>query len=181
MATVSTMSAPPDPVLDGELVRLRPAVLSDRSALVAIRSTPEVFARWRGEDHDEEFHEALERDGLHYLTIEDRDGVVVGAIQWHESDDPEYRHAGIDIFLDPAMHNRGLGTDAVRTLCRYLVEVVGHHRLTIDPAADNAAAIRAYEKVGFRRVGVMRQYERGVDDRWHDGLLMDLLADDLVG
>ena len=50
------------------------------------------------------------------------------------------------------------------------------HRITIDPAAANTAAIRAYEKVGFRPVGVMRSYERGPDGTWHDGLLMELLA-----
>jgi aminoglycoside 6'-N-acetyltransferase len=58
-----------------------------------------------------------------------------------------------------------------------LVDERGHHRITIDPAADNAAAIRTYEKVGFRPVGVMRKYERDGDGRgWHDGLLMELLA-----
>ena len=50
-----------------------------------------------------------------------------------------YRHAGIDIFLDPAIHGRGVGPDAVRALCVHLVDDVGHHRLVIDPAADNAA------------------------------------------
>jgi aminoglycoside 6'-N-acetyltransferase len=30
----------------------------------------------------------------------------------------------------------------------------GHHRLVIDPAADNERAIRCYERVGFRRIGV---------------------------
>ena len=50
-------------------------------------------------------------------------------------------------------------------------------RLTIDPAADNQRAIRAYRRVGFRPVGVMRRYERDVGgDGWHDGLLMELLA-----
>jgi aminoglycoside 6'-N-acetyltransferase len=29
--------------------------------------------------------------------------------------------------------------------------------------------------VGFRAVGIMRDYERGPDGSWHDGLLMDLL------
>jgi aminoglycoside 6'-N-acetyltransferase len=29
--------------------------------------------------------------------------------------------------------------------------------VTIDPSVDNAAAIRSYEKVGFRPVGVMRR------------------------
>jgi aminoglycoside 6'-N-acetyltransferase len=78
------------------------------------------------------------------------------------------------------MHGRGLGTDAVRTLSRYLICERGHHRLMIDPAADNAAAIRSYTKVGFRQVGIMRRYERGPDGTWHDGLLMDLLADELT-
>ena len=91
-----------------------------------------------------------------------------------------YRHAGIDLFLDPSVHGRGIGEDAVRTLCVHLVDDVGHHRLVIDPAADNAAAVRCYEKVGFRPVGVLRRYERGLDGAWHDGLLMDLLADELV-
>jgi aminoglycoside 6'-N-acetyltransferase len=65
-------------------------------------------------------------------------------------------------------------------MARYLIEQRGHHRLTIDPAADNAAAIRCYEKVGFRPVGVMRRYEQGPDGTWHDGLLMELLAEDLA-
>ena len=58
----------------------------------------------------------------------------------------------------------------------YLFRHRGHHRLTIDPAAANDRAIRCYAKVGFRPVGVMRAYERGLDGRFHDGLLMDMLA-----
>jgi aminoglycoside 6'-N-acetyltransferase len=100
----------------------------------------------------------------------------VGLIQYHEENEPDFRHAGIDIFLAERVQGRGLGTDAVRTLARYLIEERGHHRLTIDPAADNAAAIRAYEKVGFRTVGVMREYWRSPEGTWCDGLLMDLLV-----
>ena len=69
----------------------------------------------------------------------------------------------------------------MRTLAQHLCVDLGHHRLTIDPAVDNAAAIRSYSKVGFRPVGVMRAYERGADDSWHDNLLMDLLREDLAG
>jgi aminoglycoside 6'-N-acetyltransferase len=67
----------------------------------------------------------------------------------------------------------------VRALARHLIEERGHHRLTIDPAADNEAAIRAYERVGFRRVGLMREYWRAPDGTWRDGLVMDLLAREL--
>jgi aminoglycoside 6'-N-acetyltransferase len=102
----------------------------------------------------------------------------VGLIQYAEENDPDFRHAGIDLFLAEAAQGRGLGTDAVRTLVRYLLRERGHHRLTIDPAADNAPAIRVYQKVGFRPVGWMRDYWRAPDGTWRDGLLMDLLARD---
>ena len=123
--------------------------------------------------------EDLDDPDTHYLVIE-YGGRVVGAIQWAAETDPDYRHASIDIYLDPSVHGRGLGADAVRTLARHLITVEGHHRLVIDPAADNEPAIRCYGKVGFRPVGIMRRYERGPEGGWHDGLLMDLLADELI-
>lgn len=89
-----------------------------------------------------------------------------------------YRHAGIDLFLTTPCQGEGLGTEAIRVLARHLFEERGHHRLTIDPAAENAGAIRAYERVGFRVVGIMRRYERGPDGVWRDGLLMDMLEEE---
>ena len=161
-------------VLRGERIRLRPLTTADLPELRRILDTPAV-ARWWDVDADE----ILGDPDVTALAIE-LDGAVAGMIQYGEETDPKYRHASIDIFLDPALHGRGLGTDAVRTLARHLVADRGHHRITIDPAADNAAAIRSYEKAGFRRVGVMRRYERDADGAgWHDGLLMDLLADEL--
>jgi aminoglycoside 6'-N-acetyltransferase len=168
-------------VLDGARVRLRPAISDDVATLVRIRSTPEVRARWRGEDLAREVADDLASDELYVLAIEDEVGVVIGAIQWGEETEPDYRHASVDIFVDPASHGRGYGSDAIRTLVRHLFRDRGHHRVTIDPAADNEAAIRCYVKVGFRPVGVMRQYERGADGSWHDGLLMELLASDVEG
>ena len=165
--------------LQGRLVTLRPVVDADLDVLVAIRATPEVRARWRGDDLVAEVREAIEDEELHVLVVEDSTGAVVGAIQWAAGDDPDYPHASIDLFLDPRVHGRGLGTDAARTLCAHLFDAGGFHRLVIDPAADNTAAIRCYEKVGFQPVGIMRQYERGADGSFHDGLLMDLLPSDV--
>lgn len=157
---------------------LRPVTEADIPALVAIQAEPSV-ARWWGPPDEEELRReaAGESDvAVFAITV---DGDLAGLIEYHEENDPMYRHAGIDLFLGERFQGRGLGTDAVRTLARHLIDERGHHRLTIDPAADNAAAIRAYEKVGFRPVGVMRKYERAPDGSWRDGLLMDLLADEL--
>jgi aminoglycoside 6'-N-acetyltransferase len=167
-------------ILQGAHVRLRPTTPSDVPDLARIRATPEVARWWRGgDDMAAAVAEDLAEEGTETFIIE-LDGQIAGAIQWSAEDEPDYRHAGIDIYLDPALHGRGLGADAVRTLARHLIADHGHHRLVIDPAADNAAAIRCYSKVGFRPVGVMRRYERGLDGTWHDGLLMDLLADELI-
>ncbi len=166
--------------LAGDLVRLRPASRADVPALARIRATPEVYEYWRGGD---DLVAAVEQDlaepGVRAYVIE-HEGAVVGWIQCEAEEDPEYRHASIDVYLDPAVRGQGLGPDAVRTLARHLVAEHGHHRITIDPAARNTAAIRAYAKVGFKPVGVLRRYERAADGTWQDGLLMDLLADELT-
>jgi aminoglycoside 6'-N-acetyltransferase len=85
----------------------------------------------------------------------------------------------VDLFIASAWQGKGLGSEAVKGLARYLFTSRGHHRMVIDPAANNLRAIRAYERVGFRQVGVMRQYERGPDGQWHDGVMMELVKDDL--
>lgn len=159
---------------------LRSVTVEDVPVLATIRATPQVYERWSGEDDlVAEITADLAESDVELLAIE-FEGRVAGMIQWAEEPTPKYRHAGIDMFLDPSVHGRGLGTDAVRTLSAYLIDELGLHRLIIDPAADNAAAIRCYAKAGFRPVGIMRQYERGNDGTWHDGLLMDLLADELI-
>lgn len=166
--------------LSGSRVALRPAGEADIPALAAIRAQPEVYRWWRGgADLHAAVAEELAAEDEHGFVIEYEDRIV-GFIQWWAEDEPDYRHAGIDIYLDTSVRGRGLGADAVRTIARHLIRDHGHHRITIDPAADNASAIRCYAKVGFRPVGVMRQYERGPDGTWHDGLLMDLLADELI-
>jgi aminoglycoside 6'-N-acetyltransferase len=167
-------------MLRGRTVTLRPATVADVPALAAIRAHPEVRRWWRGgDDLAASVRADLADDDLTLYAVE-HDGRVVGAIQWYAEPDPDYRHASLDVFLDPAVRGAGLGGDAIRTLVRHLIDEYGHHRFTIDPAAANTAAIRAYAKVGFRPVGVLRRYERGADGRWHDGLLMDLLADELA-
>ena len=168
------------PTLTGDRVLLRPTGDADIERLRAILLEPSV-ARWWGPPPTkgvaEDWLDAGPDDMIFVIEL---DGIVIGSIQYAEENTPDYRHAGIDLFLTTTAQGRGLGPDAIRTVARYLIDVRGHHRLTIDPSAANERAIRAYSKLGFRPVGVMRRYERGADGSWHDGLLMDLLADELT-
>ena len=158
-------------------MRLRPMTEADGAELLRILHTPEVAYWWDAPDPGFPFTDDPDATRL----VIEVDGAVAGLIQFAEELEPKYRHASIDLFLDPALHNRGIGTEAVRQLVRMLVDERGHHRITIDPAAANAAAIRAYSKVGFKPVGVMRRYERDTGGAgWHDGLLMELVAEQLT-
>ena len=164
--------------LRGDSVVLRPLAVADVPRLVEIGRQPEVARWWTSVTEEKLTAKAEGRDDVTGLAVL-VDGEVAGMIQYYEEDDPEYRSAGVDIFLSADVHGRGLGTDAVRTLARWLVRERGHHRVTIDPAVENAAAVRAYEKAGFQPVGVMREYWTDPDGVRHDGLLMDLLASEL--
>jgi aminoglycoside 6'-N-acetyltransferase len=154
---------------------LRAVAAGDESELRRIHSTAEVARWWDLPDEGFPLTDEPEARRLTILV----DGAIAGLIQFTEELEPKYRHAQIDLFLDPALHGRGFGTEAVRRVVRHLTDERGHHRVTIDPATANTAAIRAYEKAGFKPVGVMRQSERDSSgEGWHDSLLMELLASD---
>jgi aminoglycoside 6'-N-acetyltransferase len=159
---------------------LRPVTAADVPALAAMFAEPAVEPWWPRHDAarvQRECVDEVEEDKTVYVI--DVDGEVAGLIQTYQEDDPDYRQASIDIAVATKWHGTGVALAALRTLARQLF-AAGHHHLTIDPAADNHRAIRAYEKVGFKPVGILRQNERGPDGTFHDALLMDMLAGELL-
>src|SRR5688572_23769628 len=113
-------------VIRGENVTLRPIEPRDREPLKAIRDEPEVIrfwgeqtAEWPGDD-----------DSVEEWVIE-RDGALIGFVQFYEEPDEDYRHADVDILLTTRVHEQGLGTDAMRAICRHLIDDRGHHRITL--------------------------------------------------
>ena len=166
--------------LHGPRVTLRPPTPADVDALTAILAEPEVAHWWPGFDHERVLVELIaDRIDEEPFVIE-LGGRVVGYVQVAEELEPDFLHAGIDLFLATAAQGQGLGPEAIRVLAADLIDRRGHHRLIIDPVADNVRAIAAYAKVGFRPVGRMREYQRMADGSWADALLMELLAGELV-
>lgn len=165
--------------LHGTATTLRPVEPEDVDALAAILAEPAVARWWPRYDRTRVRQDLLEAFETVVFVVETQDQVI-GSVQYVEEPAPDYRHASIDVFVHPDWHGKGLGADAVRTLARHLVHDRGHHRLATHPAVVNEQAIRMFERVGFREVGVVRQYERGADGEWRDCLLMELLGQDLV-
>jgi RimJ/RimL family protein N-acetyltransferase len=87
------------------------------------------------------------------------------------------RSAHVGISLRPAFRGRGLGTDAVRVLCRYGFAIRGLHRLQLETLADNDAMLRAAHRAGFTREGVARGSD-WVNGRFADSVIFGLLESD---
>jgi aminoglycoside 6'-N-acetyltransferase len=164
------------PVLHGERVTLRPIEAADLEPLAAVIREPSVAAWWGESDEPERLRENLRMDGDAWAI--ETDGELAGWLGFTEETEPEYRSVGLDISLSERFQGKGFGADALRTAIRWFAGERGHHRFTIDPNAANERAIKAYAAVGFKPVGVMRKAEL-VDGEWTDGLLMDLLIDEL--
>jgi len=159
-------------------MRLRAATEADTEALAALLAEPEV-RRWWQDYSPARVHEEMTGPGQ--TTEEGRvievDGQVAGWIQWEEEPWPEYPSVALDLFVGPAHFGTGVAQAALREVIERFA-AKGHHRFQIDPTATNERAIRAYAKVGFKPVGILRASERRPDG-WADALLMDLLIEEL--
>ncbi len=170
------MTTPKQPTLKGAGLLLRPATQADSPVMQGILNEPEV-SEWWGRTRWDEIGPQWGEVGF----VIEVDGDAAGYIQYLANLDPCYLFASLDIFVSALFQGRGVGSEAMRTLIVYLFDELGLHRLTIDPAATNERAIHLYEKLGFRRVGIMRRYERVEGGPWHDGVLMELLEEEWTG
>jgi aminoglycoside 6'-N-acetyltransferase len=137
-----------------------------------LHQQPGVMKWWGPMDADFPFDEP---ESQRFAIVVD--GEIAGLIQWGDDSYEHNRHAYVDIFLGDDFAGRGIGTDAIRQITRLLVDEHGYHRITLDPAVENEAAIRSYEKAGFRRVGTLERASRGHPSaEWRDELLMELVV-----
>jgi aminoglycoside 6'-N-acetyltransferase len=164
------------PTLHGEQVTLRPVAEADLEPLAEIIREPSVAAWWGESDEPERLRENLRMDGAAWAI--EVDGELAGWLGFTEETELEYRSVGLDVSLSGRFQGRGLGPDALRTAIRWFASERGHHRFTIDPNARNERAITAYASIGFKPIGITRRSEL-IDGEWTDGLLMDLLIEEL--
>jgi RimJ/RimL family protein N-acetyltransferase len=153
---------------------LRPPVEADAAPLLDILSEPEVSTWWVGYTADRIREEILESGNALVMDI---DGRPAGAIFLYPNVDPEYLHVVMHLFLGAEWYGRRYGAEALAIAMTHLA-TLGHHRFTLDPNVHNAPAIRSYERLGFQRVGVLREYQLRPNGTHEDGLLMDLVLGD---
>ena len=96
-----------------------------------------------------------------------------------EDVNPRARSAGLGIWIGKPYWDRGYGTDAVRTLCRFGFREMNLQRIGLAVFETNPRGVRAYERVGFKEEG-RRRRAHFADGRYIDVIMMGILAEDLV-
>jgi len=73
--------------------------------------------------------------------------------------DPYHLRAGIGILVySPEERNRGIAFDALEALTVYATDILGMKQLYANVGEDNAASIRLFEKAGFQKVGIKKDW-----------------------
>jgi RimJ/RimL family protein N-acetyltransferase len=180
-------------MLKGDRVRLRRIEPADLPRFVAWLNDPEVRQHLAlvypmSQRQEEAWFEEQQKaePAAQPFAIEARqergggepEWVLVGATGFHVVD-WRNRWAELGIFLgDKSRWGDGLGTEATRVLVRWAFEILNLNRVFLRVGADNARAIRCYEKVGFKSEGRLRQ-DRFQNGRYVDTVMMGLLREEL--
>lgn len=173
------------PPLEGSLVRLRAVEEADLETIHAMFNDPDVLyfleqvtfpQAVRG---TRDWWEASRGSpGVNTFAIETLSGELVGACSLDSAHVPS-RSAVLGIWIGKPYWNRGYGTDAVRTVCRFGFREMNLRRVELHVHASNPRGRRVYEKVGFKEEGRLRGAHfsggEGIDT-----IVMGLLSDELT-
>lgn len=171
-------------MLTGNLVDLRAIEPADLELLTVWMNDPAVMLYWGrpgntvtiAEVAENERREAARGTSRKYM-IATKSGRRVGIIDYYDLDWVA-RSAWTSVLIgDQEYWGGGYGTDAMRTLLRYLFRQLGLHRVSLNVHESNARAQKSYAKNGFTTEGTLREWAY-FDGRWVNAILMSVLDRD---
>lgn len=165
-------------MIEGKKTILQEMLPSDLPAVEAWRNDPEVSqflpTQYRSaQDLREWFGFTEESPNLAYFIVSTDESQRIGYaglrdIDWHE------RTAMLEIVIgEKAFQGLGYGTDAIKMLLSFGFDTLGLGRVFLAVLPYNNRAITAYERCGFRRQGVLKDFVLKDGKLWHP-LLMQI-------
>jgi len=170
----------------GSKVSLRPITSDDTELIVKWRNNPKVRCNFvyrndfTVEGHTKWLTEVIgSGKAVQFLIIVNETSMPIGSVYLRDIDhDNDKAEFGIFIGEDSA-RGMGYGSEATRLICKYGFEQLYLHKIILRVFEYNSAAIRAYERAGFKREALF------VDDLKFDGeyvnmIFMALFKDDIL-
>ncbi len=171
--------------LSGQLVNLRPLEKSDAAVVAKWVNDPLVtrtmFTGQRPQNLAQ-VEEALMRqvsasENVIFMMTDKKSGQPIGLTGLYDIH-PTARKAEFRIIIgEERFWGKGYGTEAARLMLSYGFDRLNLNRIWLGVTADNVAGVRAYEKAGFAREGILRNdlYRNG---RYYDSIRMAVLREE---
>lgn len=177
-------------IIQGRTIQLRPAIESDRKKIYEWLAhsdlTPSMMGppdypdgpvptwdEFSSDYHLDFFNDSGNGHGRNFIILSGDE--AVGTVGYDCTDMKEKR-TFLDIWLAEERYCRkGYGSDALKTLCRYLFHTYGIVSFIISPSERNKRAIAAYEKAGFVRLQLdpEEQLEKFGRGEYRDNIIME--------
>jgi RimJ/RimL family protein N-acetyltransferase len=148
----------------------------DLDQLVDLFAEVAAEGRWIGaelpvdrERRRRRFSEAM-HDERAILLVAEMDSGLVGQLDMELA---RYGVADLGMLVAPGWRGQGLGTTLLRAGVDW-ARGAGAHKVALQVWPHNAAAIALYEKLGFRREGLLRHHYRRRNGELWDAVLMGL-------
>jgi len=152
----TTMPFDLQPILEGELLRLRPLRAEDWNELYAVASDPLVWRqhpvndRYKEEVFKEYFREALDSGGA-LVAIDSKDGRIIGASRFHGFDEDKCEIEIGWTFLARSHWGGIYNREMKRLMLRHAFKFVKSVIFLVGPG--NLCSQKAVEKIGGVRAG----------------------------
>lgn len=159
----------------GPAVELRAPVQDDLEPLYAILQEPEVAFWWVGFSKERTQREFI--DAPETTRVIEVAGECAGALYVLRGEDPEYPTTVMHLFIGTRFRGRRIGEEALALAIRHEF-ANGITRITLDPNEHNDGAIRSYERLGFKRIGVLRDYQVRPGGALEGAMFLDLTRSD---
>ena len=108
------------------------------------------------------------------LVISDYDQKTLGLIDVFDLE-PKDRRAALGIVIaDPADRSKGYGAESLSLICKYCFTHLALHQVYANVAANNSGSIKLFEKQGFEKIGVKKEWNL-VNGIYQDEILYQLI------
>ncbi|AVR00352.1 hypothetical protein OBCHQ24_15525 [Oceanobacillus iheyensis] len=168
----------------GELVNIRALDRTDSKTILDWVNNPELkyltgtVYPISEIEHEKWFENKLMEKVNKAFGIEDKNTRDLIGVIGFTNTDLINRSTELYVYIgDNNYWGKGLGTDAVKSIVKFTFDELNLHRISLVVFSYNTRAIKAYEKVGFIKEGIMRDgvYKAG---KYHDKVIMAIIKEE---
>ena len=158
--------------LNGDKVYLRALEAEDLQFLYELENNPEIweisgtltpYSKHVLKKYLENAHRDIFEVKQLRLCICNKENRPIGLIDLFDFD-PKHRRAGVGLIIsEEGDRKQGAGSEALSLLTKYAFSILGLHQIFANVSEDNKASISLFEKLGFQRVGLKKEWIRSGD------------------